>query len=105
MQFSKFLTLALLGALNLNEVQGATYSQLSSVKKILQSDKTFSEDVFKQVLVRNDLNHLLMSDVNLLIMQLKEEFPEFIKVKSIGKTWADRKILMFEIDAREHILS
>jgi len=55
--------------------------------------------------VRNDLNHLLLSDVNLLIMQLKEDFPEFIKVRSIGKTNWDKKILMFEIDAREHILS
>jgi hypothetical protein len=51
------------------------------------------------------MNHLLLSDVNVLVMQLKEDFPEIFKVRSIGKTWHDRKILMFEIDAREEILS
>ena len=105
MQFTKLITLALLGALNIENVQAATYSQLSSVRKVLESDKTFSEDIFKQILARNDLNHLLLSDVQVLVMQLMEEFPEFIKVRSIGKSWFDRKILMFEIDARDHILS
>ena len=105
MQFTRLLTLALLGAISVSEVQAATYSQLSSVKEILKSDKKFSEDVFKQILVRNDMNHLLLSDVNVLVMQLKEDFPEIFKVRSIGKTWHDRKILMFEIDAREEILS
>ena len=36
------------------------------------------------------------------MQQIKEEFPDIVKIKSIGKSWEGRDINMLEIDARDH---
>jgi len=33
---------------------------------------------------------------------MQAEFPEIVKIKSIGKSWEGRDINMLEIDARDH---
>jgi len=38
----------------------------------------------KHLLVRHDLNHLLLSDVNKLVAQLGVEFADVLTVKTIG---------------------
>ena len=57
-----------------------------------------------ELLVREDLNHLLMTDINDLIYSLEREFPEVLKISSIGKTVLNRDIPLLELDARDYLL-
>ena len=59
----------------------------ASVKDILASDKTFTNDMFKQLLVRPDIPHMFLSDVNKLIGGIKNDFPDIVKVDEIGYSW------------------
>lgn len=36
-----------------------------------------------------------------MIDNLQKEFPDIIKVRSIGKTWQERDLLVVELDARD----
>lgn len=45
---------------------------------------------------------MLLTDVNNLMTQIQAEFPDIVKIKSIGKSWEGRDINMLEIDARDH---
>lgn len=56
-----------------------------SIKKLLA--ETDVSLLVSQFLSREDgLNHLLLSDVNRLMNDLAEDFPDQIKVSSIGKS-------------------
>lgn len=59
--------------------------------------------MFKQLLVRDDLNHLLLSDVNKLVQHIAVEFPDVVKLKTIGTSWQERPLYMLEIDARDFL--
>lgn len=64
------------------------YNSSASIKQILLGHRgDFDQDLFSELLTRKDLSHLLLSDINTMMDQLAREFPEIIKVHSIGKTW------------------
>ena len=60
----------------------------------------FDQSLFSELLTRKDLSHLLYSDIQNLLTALEKEFPEVIKVRSIGSSWQDRQIKVIELDAR-----
>ena len=53
------------------------------------------------MLTRKEISHLFLSDIYTMVDQLQREFPEIINVKSIGKSWQSRDIMMIELDARD----
>ena len=75
------------------------------LRQILEKSPVFDEDMFKQLLVRKDLNHLLLSDINKLVHAMAKEFPEVIKLKKIGHTRENRDITLIVIDARNHLVA
>lgn len=72
--------------------------------KILNSSSEFGDDLIRQLLVRKDLNHLLMSDITDLIHSIKRDFPSIADVETIGYTWEKRPMELLTIDAREYLL-
>ena len=73
------------------------------LREILNSSPVFDDNLFKQLLVRKDLNHLLLTDVEHLTSLIGLEFSEVVTLKTIGQTWQGRNITMIEIDAREYL--
>jgi len=63
-----------------------------------------TDDHIMKLLLRKDLNHLLLSDVLDLMKSLQREFPEAIKLESIGKTYQGRDMPMIVLDARDYLL-
>ena len=61
--------------------------------------------MIKELLVRSDLNHLLMTDINNLIYSLQSEFPSIISISSIGKTTLNKHIPLVQLDARDYLLT
>ena len=59
--------------------------------------------MFSELLTRKDLSHLLLSDIESMMDKMAEEFPDMIKVSSIGKTWEGRDIRVLELDARNKL--
>lgn len=57
--------------------------------------------LFSELLTRKDLSHLLLSDIENMLVALAKEFPDIIKVYSIGDTWQQRPIQVIELDARK----
>ena len=51
-------------------------SALPKVKETLESYKEFSDDIFDKLLVRKDLPHLMLTDVNDLLMGMQADFPD-----------------------------
>jgi murein tripeptide amidase MpaA len=80
-----------------------TMASAVPVRQILSESPDFTEGMFKKLLLRKGLNHLLMPEIDDLTHSLARDFPEIIKVRSIGKTWENRDIKMLEIDARDHL--
>lgn len=70
------------------------------VREILESSTTFDDNLIKQLLVRDDLNHLMLTDVNKLIMKIAKEFPEFVKLSTIGESFEGRPMYMLTLDAK-----
>jgi len=60
----------------------------------------FNGDLFESLLTREDLPHLLFSDLDALIKKLPEEFPEIISVGSLGQSWEHRDLMYIKLDAR-----
>ena len=54
--------------------------------------------MFKQLLVRPDIPHMFLSDVNKLIGGIKYDFPDIVKLDEIGYSWEQRPINMMTID-------
>jgi len=46
-----------------------------NVKEILASSKDFDQEMFRKLLVRTDLPHLLLSDVTNLLNGITRDFP------------------------------
>jgi hypothetical protein len=87
--------------LALLQIVGASSLKL---RQILEKSPVFDEDMFKQLLVRKDLNHLLLSDINKLVYAMAKEFPEVVRLKKIGHTRENRDITLIVIDARHHLM-
>ena len=68
------------------------------VRQILSESPTFTEDMFKKLLLRDGLNHLLLPEIDDLTYSLARDFPDLVTIKSIGKTWEQRDIKMIEIN-------
>jgi hypothetical protein len=51
------------------------------------------------------LTGLLLSDIERLIKKLKEEFPDIIKVGSIGNSYEKRPIHYILVDARVYLVT
>ena len=61
------------------------FSQKESIKSLMASHKgDFDNDLFNNLLTRADLAHLLLSEVHQLTDKLAAEFPDVIKVQTIG---------------------
>jgi predicted RNA-binding protein len=55
------------------------------VRDILASDKEFTQNIYNKLLSREDkLTTLLLSDINTLLASIAHDFPEVVKVESIG---------------------
>ena len=73
-------------------------------KSAAKVDCLMTDDHIMKLLLRKDLNHLLLSDVLDLMKSLQREFPEAIKLESIGKTYQGRDMPMIVLDARDYLL-
>ena len=76
-----------------------------NVREILEQHKEFNQDVFDKLLTRNDLDHILLSDVTNLMYSLQEDYPELVEVKKIGESWEKRPINLLTLDAYEYLKS
>jgi len=55
--------------------------------------------IVEELISRKDgLNHLLLSDVNNLLMSIQHDFPDFAKVYSIGSSFEGRDINAIELN-------
>ena len=52
---------------------------------------------------RPGLHHLLIDEVNVLMQEMADAFPELLKLVSIGKTGDGRDIPMIKLEAFDHI--
>lgn len=59
--------------------------------------------MFSELLTRKDLSHLLLSDIESMMDKMAAEFPDMIKISTIGKTWEGRDIRVLELDARNKL--
>ena len=80
-------------------------AQSIPVRSILEEDDHISEEIIKKLLVREDLNHLLLSDIDDLIDSLALDFSDVLKITTIGFTTQQRPIRMIEIDARGYFMN
>lgn len=64
----------------------------------MESNPEFDFGLFKTLLVRPDIDHIFLSDVDRLLKGIQNDFPEVAKVASIGQTWEDRDIYLLTID-------
>ena len=63
-------------------------------------------DMFKQLFIKSDqMPHLFLSDVNRIITSMQKDFPEIIKVYSMGQTFEERPIQVVELDAKAFLTS
>lgn len=55
--------------------------------------------LYENFITRKDgLNHLLLTDVNALMEKMSKDFPDIVKMNSIGKSFQGREINCLEID-------
>ena len=50
------------------------------------------------------LHHLLIDEVNVLMQEMADAFPELLKLVSIGKTGDGRDIPMIKVEAFDHFV-
>jgi len=53
------------------------------------------------LLTRSDIPHVFLSDIDNITKMIAKEFPDVAKLKTIGKTWKERKLQVLELDARQ----
>ena len=89
----KTATLSVLALLATSEARQVPIREVME----LYSDE-FDDNMIKELLVRKDINHLMLSDINKLIAKLADEFPEFITLGTIGESWEGRQLNMLTLD-------
>ena len=69
------------------------------VKKTL--NETITSQLVEELIQRKErgMHHLLLSDVNNLMMSIEHDFPDIAKVISIGQSYQGRDINVLRIDA------
>lgn len=94
-----FLIFQLIAAIKLTDNEDEPFS----IKSLLSSSGEFDQGEFNKILIRKDgLNHILLSDVEKIIKLLGTEFPDIIKVDSIGESWQGRPIHVVSLDATNY---
>ena len=74
-----------------------------TLRQMLSGGNDMNQDTFDKLFVRPDgLNHLLLSDLNNLVSRVVKEFPEIVRLETIGTTWQQRPIQMLVLDARAY---
>ena len=70
------------------------------------SRRTFDDEMMNILLIspRPGLHHLLIDEVNVLMQEMADAFPELLKLVSIGKTGDGRDILMIKLEAFDHFI-
>lgn len=90
-------------ALFLNQIEvnslKVNYKKDIKVKEILASSKEFNEDMFKTLLCRQDLPHLLLTDVDNLLDGITKDFSDITTRGSLGLSWEGRQQPLLTIDA------
>ena len=74
-----------------------------SLAEILKSCKDEIEMVEKVLSRKDGLNHLLLTDTNHLMQKIADEYPQYAKISSIGKSFEGRDINMLEITAPDSV--
>ena len=59
--------------------------------------------VFNELLVRRDTPHIMLREAQDIMNAMKNDFPEVVQIRSIGKTWEERSIDMTIIDGAEQV--
>lgn len=73
-----------------------------TISELLKGKKDFRQDAFDELLIRQDgFPHILLSDTFKLIDKIASEFPEYVKVESIGQSWQSRPLKVVTLDARK----
>lgn len=81
-----------------------------SIRSILSQSPTFTQEMFNALLTRPSYNNegtlaaLFHTDIERLLVQLQKEFPEIIKLSSIGNSYQGRPITLMEVDARDFLV-
>ncbi len=57
------------------------------MREYLESSKLFDIDLFAKLLTRPDTDHIFLQETTDLIHSFALDYPEFITVDSIGKSW------------------
>ena len=93
-----YLCFALVNAINIRKSEPVVdkvyaFNENKSIKSILTENKgDFSADLFELLLTRKEISHVFLSDIDKIQNMLVNEFPEVVKLKSIGQTWNARPI-------------
>ena len=75
-------------------------SETLDIKAIFEQHKDINMEEFKQLFIRSDqFSHLLLSDAQRIVTALQKDFPDIIKVSSIGDSYQERPINVIELDA------
>jgi carboxypeptidase T len=53
---------------------------------------------------RRKLNFLMLSDLNVLLDSIQNDFPDMTNIQTLGFSYEKRPIRMITLDARDHIL-
>jgi hypothetical protein len=72
-----------------------------SLAEILKSCNDETQMIEKVLSRKDGLNHLLLTDTNKLMQKIADEYPQYAKMTSIGKSFEGRDINMLEITAPE----
>ena len=70
------------------------------------SRRTFDDEMMNILLIspRPGLHHLLIDEVNVLLQEMADAFPEILSLVSIGKTGDGRDIPMIKVEAFDHFV-
>jgi hypothetical protein len=56
--------------------------------------------MFQKLLTRSDVPHIFLSDAERLLVSISNEFPELVKLSTIGQTWESRDIQLLTINSQ-----
>lgn len=65
----------------------------------MEANPEFDSNLFKMLLVRPDIDHIFLSDVQKILKGIEKDFPEIARLTSLGQTWENRDIHLLTLDA------
>jgi hypothetical protein len=75
------------------------------VRALLEQHEHFDEALWYNLLTRDDADHIMLSDATNLIYSIQDDYPDIVKVSSIGTSWEDRQIPLVTIDGYDYLAS